>query len=194
MLNGKAIQLLAQLGYNHFKSFIQFIGIMLRNCRNQYKQAQRQRKRNCELREKCRKFGNNLNRKPIREQHNRHSTLRSMKQIDDNFKEHAKNVSKTTTTLIDEWISYKFRTQPFLFKDNSMLAIDRQREFNRQNKELWISWKRDKKRLKNLTLNSNNRRQSFRDLQAQRNAVKITVALYNAVDLDEMMFVIGVFD
>ena len=173
-MNGLAIQLLATLGYEHFKAFIEFIEILLQTGHNLNKNNYRLRKRNLNLSNKCKKFGNNIKRKEQKKkQYSRTSEYRVLKKIDVNFKQHAREIHKTPRALMDLWISYKCRTDPFIFVHNKELSLKKQREFNDKQKQLWNNFKNNKQRITNLTMNYINRRHSFRDIQSHREAVMI---------------------
>ena len=172
MMNGLAIQLLASLGYEHFKAFIEFIEILLKTGRNLNKNNTRLRQRNEILSNKCKKFGNNIQRKNKKIQvFSRSSEYRVLKKIDKNFEQHARDIHKTPDTLMDLWISHKCRTDPFMFIHNKELALKKQREFNHKQKELWNDFKNNKQRICKLTMNYINRRHSMRDIQCHREAV-----------------------
>ena len=172
MINGKGIQLLASLGYEHFKSLIEFISVLLKNCRNQYKQCKRYQKRNEKLKAKAEKYGNNIKQCKIKVKVSRQRDNRICKQIDKNFTEHGSMIGKSTDEMIDCWINHQQRRKPYIFVQNKQLAAARKREFDKLQQQLWNNFKNDETRIKNLTLNYVNRRHSYRDIQNHREAVE----------------------
>ena len=171
MINGKGMQLLASLGYFHFKEFIEFFGVLLNNCRNEHKKYKRHLKRNRKLIQKSKQYGNNVNHHKNPHDISKQSERRLFKKIDYNFAEHAKETNQKQDTLINSWISHKYRTKSYIFKLNKNLCQAKTREFNQKQKELWNDFKNDPKRITNLTLNYLSRRQSTRDIQNHRAAV-----------------------
>lgn len=171
------MQHLATLGYEHFNRWIEFINVLLSNGRNNYKKYQRVKAKNKQLIEASKRYGNSINRKH-NQQHDSDSELnytseyRLNKKIDTNIAQHASHANRSTNNVLDSYISYKYRTNPSIFIHNRELAHAKQKEFDRKQKELWNDFKNNQQRITNLTLNYANRRQSFRDIQCHRQAVK----------------------
>ena len=180
MINGIGIQLLASLGYDHFRNIINFISVLLNKCRNEHKKYKRCQQTNVILKQQCKENGNHINYKQSKNKNkannvehlSRQQQYRTCQKIDKNFNYHAKRNNIHVDSVIDTWISHKSRTQPYIFKQNKELAITKQRKFNQMQKQLWNQFKNDSERIKHLTLNYTNRRQSFRDIQSHRFAVR----------------------
>lgn len=181
MINGIGMQRLAQLGYEHFVNFIEFIEVLLRNSRNNYKKMQRHKRKNLKLKNNCKKYGNRINKKrqarhrsnPPKNPHQNEYTAeyRLNKNIDKFISEHAQNANKTADEVLDCYISYKYRAQSTIFTENKTLTVAKQKEFQRLQKQYWDDFKTDPTRITNLTFNYALRYQSFRDIQGHRTAV-----------------------
>ena len=160
MINGKGMQLLASLGYLHFKEFIEFFSVLLNICRNEHKKYKRHLARNRKLINKSKEYGNSVNQRQNSHDISKHNEYRLFKKIDSNFKEHAKQTKQKQDTLINSWISHKYRTKSYIFKLNKELCRAKTREFNQKQKQLWNKFKNDPKRITNLTLNYLSRQSS----------------------------------
>ena len=177
-INGIGMQRLATMGYEHFVNFIEFVEVLLRNGRNNYKKMQRYKKKNMKLRKTCKKYGNSINKKyrPRRRINNEQrcqysAELRLNHKIDKNIAEHAAKANKSVKEVLDSFISYKFRADCTIFDENRMLTLAKQKEYQQLQKKSWDNFKNDASRITNLMFNYTNRNQSFRDIQGHRLAV-----------------------
>ena len=177
MINGFGMQLFASLGYNHFRRIIEFIEVLLKNSRNNYKKYSRHKTKNANLRVKSKEYGNRINKSKdiINADVKYHAQYRIHKKIDANIQKHADHTNLSADQVFDSYISYKYRQNSTIFADNKDLALGKQREYVRRNQEAWERFKNDESRITNLFFNYHSRTQSFRDIQSHRVAVSYVI-------------------
>ena len=173
------MQLLASLGYENMKCFINFFKVILKNCRNEHKKYKRHKTRSEKIVRHAQECGININSKKPHANISRQSEYRIHKKIDQSINYHAQTNGKNVDELLDSWISYKYSLRPSIFERNRTLQRVNQRRFDEKSRYLWNEFKNDKNRITKLTLTYVSRRQSYRDIQAHREAVMLHEQMFN---------------
>lgn len=85
--------------------------------------------------------------------------------------DNAENCDMKNNDFADGWVSVNCSSNPSLFMNNIKISSKYQREFEKQQNQLWKQYKMDETRILNQTLDAVNTRKSIRSLQSFRVAV-----------------------
>ena len=171
LLDGFCVQCLTSLGFDQFKELILFIRQILRVAHFNYKKYYNECIRCEKLIKNAKKRGVNIRMSKIKDGVSQSTKLRHCKRIDKSFEYHGECLQTSTTNMKDKWISYEHCRSHKIFDANSKLTAQKKRDFSKREKKLWQEYHNNKQRVTNLMLNAVNRRQSYRDIQSNRDAV-----------------------
>ena len=165
------IQELAKIGYDSFKGLIVFIKQILKIGRINYQKYYVATQQNVQLRQNAKERGVPISNHECGEELTKQKEWRHLRDIDKTMGKHAKQMKMNHYTLRQRWISYEHNRDSTLIDTNPHYAKHKQRQFNKLQQKLWSEYHNNKDRLRNTTLNIVNRRQSYRDIQSNRECV-----------------------
>ena len=171
------IQEFALLGFHKFKNIIKFMQNILKVGWLNYKKYYNECKKVKNLCKKAVKRGGRTTNHASKNGVSKWTFLRHIKDINKNMKKHAEDLNIDVDTMKHKWVNYEYTKNSSFFENNNKLAKHKQYEFDKLQQKLWSEYHKNPDRIKNLTLNIVNRRQSYRDFEESRVSVCLCISL-----------------
>lgn len=169
------IQEFALLGFDTFKSIIGFIKNILNVGWLNFKKYKNEFDKNEKITAKADKRGVQIRNRKKKKGTSKWSILRHIKDINKTMGHHAEELNIHSDTMKHRWVNYEYKKNPSFFDSNVKLAKHKQKEFDKLQQKLWKEYHNNPERIKNLTLNIVNRRQSYRDVSEKRVSVCLCI-------------------